>query len=94
MYHMSETQRRVGLRELRHDARGVVERAATEGPIEITDRGAVIAVLTSACGTDRRRSAPKIDRALQLLERSPATDTGALEELLADKRADIESAER
>lgn len=94
---MAKLLRQVGLRELRVDARRVVESAQSEGPIEITDRGRVMALIIpvpTSPGNELATRAPGLARALSIAAASKRVDTEAMEFLMANKRLDIELDER
>lgn len=80
----------IGLRELRHRTREVIELARTTGRVIITDHGKPIAEIIPPASPTRT----KIDRALQLLDEIEPVDTGWLDELAADKRHSIAQHDR
>jgi prevent-host-death family protein len=83
---MSES---VGLRDLRHDTRSVIDRALEHGGVTITDHGKPIAIIVPP-----ESERPRLDRVLRLLSGSTPTDTGWFEEFAVERRREADRPDR
>ena len=81
---------RVGMRELRHNTRVVIERSIAEDVVEISDRDSAVGYLLSPASYHAARvGAPRLSALAALIERQRGDDTGAWEELMIPKRTDL-----